>query len=96
MKVQFNFEPSLCDCGATIPHSVAYVALGLPVPIPRCPECAIRARFRDQRLLRLPIKQPTPRPREGSDAWHKLVEEVRKEFGYYEKEEQGDAEPKFE
>ena len=88
----YNFEPSLCDCGAVIPHTVVMNSSGFGARIWICPDCVMRNRFGRRHLLPLPIKEREPRPVEGSLAWQKELEELRVQFGYYVKKEDNHAE----
>ena len=98
MRAIYNFTPTLCNCGATIPHSVIGNALGMHIHVYTYPECILRERIRQQRLCRCPLKRLPTRPKEGGKAWKEEIETLRREYGHYEKQEEdaNDAEPEFE
>lgn len=96
MSCTYNFEPSLCDCGAFIPHTAVMYSSGLGTRIWICPDCVMRKRFGKRHLLPLPIKEREPRPIEGGAEWQKTLEEISVQFGYYVKKEDNHAEPSTE
>ncbi len=96
MSRTYNFELSLCDCGAVIPHTAVMYSSGLGTRIWICPDCVMRNRFGKRHLLPLPIKEREPRPIEGGAEWQKTLEEIRVQFGYYVKKEDNHAEPSTE
>lgn len=89
MNNRYNFESSLCACGATIPHTCIHTVMGIPIRVTHCPACILEEQFRSRHTLPLPVKAREKRPIKGSAAWYRELEELREAYGHYERKEDG-------